>query len=250
MPYELFYWPSIQGRGEFIRLALEDAGADYIDVARSDAHGGVRAMQRLLAGEGLSGPAPFAPPFLRDGELVISQTANILAYLGPRIGLAPDGDPAKFHAAALQLTLADFASEAHDTHHPVGTALYYEDQKTEALRAATAFVTNRIPKFLGYFERVLDRNAAHARGVGCVGDAVTYVDLSLFQVVRGLRYAFPRAMRSLEPSWKRVIELHDRVADRPRLAAYLASPRRLPFNEHGIFRHYAELDVEPPPPSA
>lgn len=240
MEYELFYWPGIQGRGEFIRLALEDAGARYVDVARGPE--GVKAIARVLRGEGFEGPAPFAPPVLKHGPLVIAQVASILHYLAPRIGLAPDGEAAQQHALQLQLTVVDLVAEVHDTHHPVSTALYYEDQKPEARRRAASFVSQRLPKFLGYFERALARNG---EGEQLLGGALSYVDLSLFQVVEGLRYAFPRAMALAEAKAPKVVALRDRVAARPNIAAYLRSPRRLTFNESGIFRRYPELDLVP-----
>ena len=240
MDYELFYWPGIQGRGEFIRLALEDAGAPYVDVARGPE--GARAIARVLRGEGFEGAAPFAPPVLRHGSLVIAQVANILDYLGPRLGLAPPDEAGRRRALMLQLTLADLVAEVHDTHHPVGTGLYYEDQRPEARRRTAGFVGQRLAKYLGYMEGALARNGA---GAQLVGDAPGYVDLSLFQAVEGLRYAFPRAMAVVEPSVPRVVALRDRVAARPRVAAYLASPRRLAFNESGIFRRYPELDLAP-----
>ena len=227
MRYELYYWPSIQGRGEFVRLALEDAGAPYADVARTPA--GMKAMLRLVDSTTLKTP-PFAPPFLRAGELVIAQTANILLYLGPRLALAPKSEAGRLWVHQLQLTIADWLVQVHDVHHPIGSGLYYEDQKPEARRRAEGFRNNRLPKFLGYFERVLKK------------EKVSYAHLSLFQMVEGLRYAFPNTMKSLERRYPRVIELHDRVAARPRLAAYLASKRRIPFNRQGIFRHYPELD--------
>lgn len=237
MRYELYYWAGIQGRGEFVRLALEEAGADYVDVARADEG----AMLRLLNGDEVPRP-PFAPPFLRAGRLLIGQTANILSYLGPRLGLAPAAEAGRLWAHQLQLTIADFVDEAHDTHHPIASALYYDEQKPEAKRRAADFRTRRIPKYLGYFERVLERNP---QGHGhLVGDRLTYPDLSLFQIVAGLRYAFPHAMAMQQKSWPRVTALHDHVAAHPRLAAYLAAPRRIPFNEHGIFRRYPELDAE------
>lgn len=239
--YELYYWPSIQGRGELIRLALEDAGASYVDVARRSAAegGGVAAMQKLMK----STPSlePFAPPFLRSGDLVIAQTANILLYLGPRLGLAPSDEAGRLHANQLQLTIADIYGEVHDTHHPIATGLYYEDQKPEAVRRATSFVRERAPKFLGYLERVLTKNGGHHM----VGGASSYVDLSVFQVIEGLEYAFPRGMAALAPKIPHLRRLRDEVKARPRIAAYLASPRRLAFNENGIFRRYPELDVEP-----
>ena len=238
MAYELYYWPSIQGRGEFVRLALEEAGADYVDVARRS--GGVAAMQRLMDGSGAAHP-PFAPPFLKDGEVLIAQTANILLYLGRRHGLAPRDEAGRLWAHQLQLTIADVVDEAHDTHHPIASSLYYEDQKAEARRRAADFIANRIPKYLGYFERVLERNPRGERHL--IGRRVSYCDLSLFQLVAGLRYAFPRAMSRLEPRFARIVALHDRIAARPRVAAYLKSARRIPFNEQGIFRHYPELDA-------
>lgn len=237
MRYELYYWDGIQGRGEFVRLALEEAGADYVDVARGS--GGEGAMLRLLDGAEVEHP-PFAPPFLRAGELLIAQTANILFYLGPHLGLAPTDEAGRLWAHQLQLTVADLVDEAHDTHHPIASSLYYEDQRPEAKRRTSDFLKTRVPKYLGYFEKVLARNKAGDAHL--VGENLTYPDLSLFQVVAGLRYAFPRATARLEPNYPRVIALHDQVAARPRIAAYLASTRRLAFNEHGIFRHYPELD--------
>jgi glutathione S-transferase len=228
MKYELYYWPSIQGRGEFIRLALEDAGADYVDVARRPK--GMQAMTRVMESRALKTP-PFAPPFLRAGEVLIAQTALILHWLAPRLGLAPKSERARLWLHQKQLTISDWLVEVHDTHHPIGSGLYYEDQKTESLRRAADFRENRLPKFMDYFEH-LDR----ARNI-------TYVELSLFQMIEGLRYAFPRTMEALEPQYPNLIDLHDRVAARPRLALYLRSKRRIPFNAQGIFRCYPELDA-------
>ena len=238
MAYELYYWPSIQGRGEFVRLALEEAGAEYVDVARRT--GGVAAMQRLMD-EASAAYAPFAPPFLKDDDLLIAQTANILLYLGGRHGLAPRNEAARLWAHQLQLTIADVVDEAHDTHHPIASSLYYEDQKAEARRRSADFITNRIPKYFGYFERVIERNPQSDRHL--IGRRVSYCDLSLFQIVSGLRYAFPRAMSRLEPRFARIIALHDRIAVRPRITAYLKSARRIPFNEQGVFRYYPELEA-------
>jgi len=229
MKYELYYWPSIQGRGEFVRLALEDAGADYVDVARRPK--GMQAMEHAMESASVKRP-PFAPPFLRAGELLIAQTANILFYLGPRLGLAPKSEAARLWLHQLQLTIADWLVEAHDTHHPIGSGLYYEDQKEESLRRASDFRSERLPKFLGYFEKTLKNEKA-----------INYVHLSLFQMIEGLRYAFPRAMEQLEPEYPNLVTNHERVAARPRLAAYLASKRRIPFNQQGIFRRYPELDA-------
>jgi len=237
MRYELYYWASIQGRGEFVRLALEEAGAAYIDVARTK--GGDERMQALLANEGLACP-PFAPPFLKVGNRLIGQTANILLFLGERHGLAPKRDAGRLWTHQLQLTLADFVGEVHDVHHPIAASLYYEDQRREAKRRAADFIANRLPKFLGYFERVLVSNPSGAAHL--VGARMTYADLSLFQVVAGMQYAFPNAMARIARQIPRVSALHAHVAARPRIAAYLGSARRLPFNQQDLFRHYAELD--------
>lgn len=238
MRYELYYWPEIQGRGEFVRLALEDAGAEYVDVARLPKRGTL-ALMRVLENRSAEHP-PFAPPFLKAGKLVIAQTANILLFLGPRLGLVPKNEASRLWAHQLQLTIADWVAEVHDTHHPISGGLYYEEQKREAKRRAADFRDGRLPKFLDYFEQALERNA---KGNGyTLGKAVSYVDLSLFQMIAGLRYAFPRGMARLERKRPRLVALHDRVSARPRLAAYLSSRRRLPFNQQGIFRHYPELD--------
>ena len=238
MRYELYYWPTIQGRGEFVRLALAEAGADYVDVARSRKDGGVTAMMRLMESDAVKTPS-FAPPFLKAGKLIIGQTANILLYLGGRHKLAPANEAGRLWTHQLQLTLADLVAEAHDVHHPLGANFYYEDQKKESRHRAGDFIESRIPKFLRYFERVLEQNKSKEH---LVGRSVSYADLSMFQVVAGLNYAFPRAMLRLKDRYPRVFALHAAVARRPRIAAYLASDRRIPFNEEGIFRHYRELD--------
>jgi glutathione S-transferase len=240
--YELYYWPHIQGRGEFVRLALEEAGASYVDIARGsekDGHG-IPAVRRFLDDETARFP-PFAPPFLKAGDQIIGQTPNILFFLGPRIGLAPQDEAGRLWLHQLQLTVADFIKEAHDTHHPLGTSLYYEDQKAESLRRAREFIDLRMAKYLAYFERVLERNPDGPTGM--VGGTLTYADTSMFQVIEGLRYAFPRAMAKLETSYPKLLALHHSVGSRPRLRAYLASPRRIPFNEKGLFRRYPELDL-------
>ena len=236
MAYELYYWPGIQGRGEFVRLTLEEAGAAYVDVARER---GTGALMRLWDGKGIATPS-FAPPFLRHGKVLIGQTANILFYLGERHGLAPRAEAARLWTHQIQLTIADLVVEAHDTHHPLGGDFYYEDQKPEALRRAKMFRESRIPRFLEWFETILEHNPKGDRHL--VGARLSYADLSLFQVVAGLRYAFPKAMKSVEGGHPRLIALHDRVASLAQLRPYLASPRRIPFNEEGIFRHYPELD--------
>jgi glutathione S-transferase len=236
MRYELYYWPTIQGRGEFIRLALEEAGADYVDVARKGKRG-MAAVQKLLANPRVARP-PYAPPFLKAGNLIIAQTANILHYLGPRLELSPRDEAGRLWVHQLQLTISDLVVEIHDTHHPVSGWLYYEEQKEPAERRTADFWRHRVPKMLGYFERVLTQSA----GNYVAGRKLTYVDLSLFQIVEGLRYAFPRRMKRFEQRVPRLIALHDRVRKRPRIAAYLASERRIPFSQWGIYRYFKELD--------
>ena len=238
MRYELYYWPTIQGRGEFVRLALEEAGADYIDMARRSGKRGVPAMMKFIEGRGTARP-PFAPPFLKAGKLVIAQTANILLYLGARLNLAPRDEAGRLWVHQLQLTIADLVQEVHDTHHPIASSLYFEDQRPEARRRASDFVRNRAPKFLGYFERVIERNPA-GRG-WTVGNSLTYVDLSIAQIAAGLRYAFPRSAAGALRAHPRIAQLHDRVFARPRIKRYVKSVRRLAFNNDDLFRRYPEL---------
>lgn len=242
MAYELHYWPTIQGRGEFVRLALEAAGAPYIDVARgTEAAGqGVSAMLHCLHDSAVRHP-PFAPPFLKDGEMLLGQTSAILHYLAPKLKLVARSEQARLWTLQIQLTIADMVDEAHDTHHPVGSGLYYEDQKPEALRRAKEFCRERMPKFLLWFERIVVRNPTGSWHL--VGARLSYADLSLFQLVEGLRYAFPKAAHSALARTPGVVRLHDHVAALPSVAAYLRSERRIPFNEQGIFRRYPELDM-------
>jgi len=235
MRYQLYYWPEIQGRGEFVRLALEDAGASYDDVARKS--GGMDKMMAMMRSVREAHP-PFAPPFLKAGKIVIAQVANILFYFGPRLKLGPRDEAGRLWLHQLQLTVTDFVKEIHDTHHPVGAGFYYEDQKPEAKRYAESFLDERAPKYLGYFEAVLKKSG----GPFLLGRKLTYVDLSVFQLVEGLRYAFPKAMKGIERKLPGLLDVHGRVAKRPRIKAYLASPRRIAFNTMGIFRHYSELD--------
>ena len=239
MAYELYYWDGLQGRGEFVRLALEDAGAEYVDIARTP--NGTRAMMKLMNSK-TDAHIPFAPPFLKDGELIVSHVANILLYLGPKLGLAPNDENLRFVAHGLQLTITDMITEVHDTHHPLATDLYYEDQVDAAKIRTRNFLDQRVPKFIGYFERVLKQNP-HG-DTQMVGDSTSYVDLSIFQVVEGLHYAFPRAMKTFGKHYPLVAALHDAVLQRPNIAAYVDSERRIPFNESGIFRHYPELDQD------
>jgi glutathione S-transferase len=237
MRYELYYWPGIQGRGEFIRLALEAAGADYVDVARRPGKRGVPAMMKLIEGKRVAHP-PYAPPFLKVGKLLIAQTAEILFYLGPQLNLSPRDEAGRLWAHQLQLTIADLVTHIHDTHHPVSGWLYYEEQRPAARRRTQDFWRYRVPKMLGYFERVLKANG----GTYSVGRRLSYVDLSLFQIVEGLRYAFPRRMKRFEKKVPLLIALHDRVAKHARIKAYLASKRRIPFSQWGIYRYFKELD--------
>ena len=239
MSFELYYWDGLQGRGEFVRLALEEARADYIEVARGDeAKGqGTGAMLAVMKSKRESCP-PFAPPFLKAGKLVIAQAANILLYLGSRHGLAPKPEAGRLLVHQLQLTITDLVAEIHDTHHPLGPSLYYEDQRAAAKKRTEEFWNQRVPKYLGYFERTLKGSS----GSWLAGRRLTYVDLSLFQIVEGLRYAFPRRMKAFERKIPGLIDLHDRVAAKPNIKAYLSSDRRIAFNEDGIFRRYKELD--------
>jgi glutathione S-transferase len=237
MPYELYYWDGLQGRGEFVRLALEEAGADYVDVERGNSN----AMMKIL-GSKTEPHIPFAPPFLKDGDLIIPHVANILLYLAPKLGLAPKDEALRFVANGLQLTITDMVAEAHDTHHPLATTLYYEDQKDAAKVRSADFIKERIPKYLGYFERVLNRNPSGPEHA--VGNRLSYVDLSLFQLVEGLRYAFPRGTKNFAKHYPALMALHDAVAERPNIAAYVKSDRRIPFNTSGVFRHYPELDQD------
>jgi len=236
MPYELYYGNTNQGRGEFVRLALEEARAEYVDVTRESGPGmGPDAMRHLMQDPAVERPT-FAPPFLKDGALTIGQTANILQYLGPRLGLAPDSEGDRLWTHQLQLTIADLVMEIQHTHHPIAHGLYYEDQKAESIAYSKHFRAERIPKFLGYLERVLGGREF------LVGNRLTYVDLSLFQLIEGLRFAFPGTMKRIEPDYPGLVALHDRVAARPNIAAYLKSPRRLGWNDRGVFRYYPDLD--------
>lgn len=233
MRYQLYYWPSIQGRGEFVRLALEEACADYDDVGRKHGFGAI--AKKMRQGD----RSPFAPPFLQAGRQIVAQTANVLFFLGPRLGLAPRSETGRLWAHQLQLTVSDLVDEIHDTHHPISSSLYYEEQKKAAKQASELFLSDRLPAFLDYFDSVLNDSS----GNFITGRTLSYVDLSLFQIIDGLRYAFPNAMKQRESDWPGLVDLHGRVAARPNIAAYLESPRRIPFNEDGIFRHYPELDI-------
>ncbi|QNE32223.1 glutathione S-transferase [Sphingomonas sp. NBWT7] len=233
MTYRLWYWPDLQGRGEFIRLPLEAAGIAYEDCARD---AGAEALVEDM--EARTGRVPFAPPYLEADGIIIAQVANILLYLGERHGLAPSALADRLWINQLQLTIADLVAEVHNVHHPVDMMAYYDEQASEAARAAAQFRAERLPKFLAHFEAAAGANT----GDWLAGDRWSYADTSLFQVVAGLRYMFPRRMAAIEQDYPRLIALHDRVAALPGIAAYLASDRRIAFNEDGIFRHYPELD--------
>lgn len=234
MAYKLWYWSGIQGRGEFVRLPLEAGGIDYHDMALEAGDDALIADMKA-AGE----HAPFAPPYLETPDgLRIAQVANILTYLGERHHLAPSDLELRLWIQQLQLTVADAVAEAHDVHHPVAMGAYYDDQKEEAKRAAGQFREERAPKFLHYF----DAAATAHDGPFLIGQRWTYADMALFQLVEGLRYAFPRRMKSIEPDYPSLVALHDAVAGLHGIRSYLASGRRQAFNENGIFRHYPELD--------
>lgn len=237
--YELYYWPVLQGRGEFIRLIFEEAGARYKDVGRlpEEDGGGIKAIVKYYQGEHEGHPA-FAPPVLKVGDLVLAQMPNICLFLGRRLGLCPDDEAGSALANQLMLTVTDLVDEVHDTHHPLGPSLYFEDQEDEALQRSQQFLEHRLPRFLSYFQRVLRHNG----GEHLMGDRLCYVDLALFQVLTGVQYAFPNAYARLMGETPELERHREAVAARPRVAEYLASPRRLPFNEDGIFRHYGKLD--------
>lgn len=229
--YELYYWP-IQGRGEFARLVLEEAGAEYADMSRS--RDGMKRLQEILA-NGVPELLPFAPPILHADNIWLAQSAHIASFLGERLGLAPPEGPARHAARTVMLTIADLVDEVHDTHHPIATHEVYEKQKPAAKLRAQAFRDHRLPKFLRYLERNLERSSGD-----CFFDTLTYVDLAAFQIIAGLRFAFPNALA--KQNIPKLLALADRIAARPRIAAYLASDRRYPFGQHGIFRRYPELD--------
>ncbi|KAL3427778.1 glutathione s-transferase [Phlyctema vagabunda] len=245
-PYELIYWPGMPGRGEHVRLLFEEAGVPYSDAAKSD--DAIPLVTTQISASNLGdaeNPPPLAPPILKHGNLTLSQTSNILLYLGERFDLAgglPDG---KWRVNSLALTALDgLSNEAHDTHHPIASSLYYEDQKDEALRKAKDYRETRLPKFLAYFQRVLHGEASKG-GEWLYGGTFTYADLVLFQCLDGLKFAFPKALQRLEKGgeYDTVFKLYDSVKSRPKIKAYLESERRVEYSQ-GIYRHYPELDDE------
>jgi len=239
-PWRLYYWPTGPGRGEFVRLVFEEAQVPYIDVGRVEGFEKVREFV-FVREEGF--PVA-AAPVIQRGDIILSQTMNICLFLAEKYGLLPTGDTEYYLANQLALTLADFVQEIHDVHHPISISLYYEDQKTEAIKRAKFFCELRIPKFLAYLEKILESNLS-SQGKSLIGPSFSYVDLILFQVVSGLEYAFPRNIAKIKAKFLKVFQLKESVALRPNIAGYLTSSRRKPFVENGVFRHYDELDIVP-----
>ncbi|SMY24333.1 unnamed protein product [Zymoseptoria tritici ST99CH_1A5] len=248
--YEILYHPGIPGRGEFIRLAFEVTGTPYTDIANSQKDGYATVQKTCMnttstASEG-SNPPMFAPPALRipgagkNGEaLVIAQTSNILLYLSEKLSLLPEGDEnGKYFVNQLVLTALDLNNEIHDTHHPIGPSLYYEDQKDASLLKAKDVRENRIPKFLSYFERVLKGNGD---GKYLVGERVTTADVTVWQVLDGLQFAFPKEMAVRRKEFEALFKWYEGFKEEKGLKAYLGSERRLPYSQ-GVFRYYPELD--------
>lgn len=124
---------------------------------------------------------------------------------------------------------------------------YYEDQKTEALRFSKEFRKDRIPKFFGYFNKALKYNKAKgASGKYLVGDKLTYADTTLFHVIDGVSYAFPTRVEELKAEGAGFEELwafYEGIKAEENIKSYLESDRRLAY-KNGIFRYYAELDVD------
>lgn len=234
MSYDLWYWPGIPGRGEFVRLALEAAGVSYRDRARE---GGVETLVDDM--ERRSGIRPFAPPYLvTENDLCIGQTAHILTWLSDRHGFGSDDEPTALTLIQLQLDIADMVEEVHTTHHPIATSEYYKDQKDAAKARAVDFRANRIPKYLNHFEAALN---AHD-GPFVTGEKWSHVDTSLYQLLRGLKYAFPQSMDERKDEYPGLHACRDAIGKLQNIVSYAASDRALPFNEDGIFRRYPELD--------
>ncbi|OJD36217.1 glutathione s-transferase [Diplodia corticola] len=254
--YELLYHPGIPGRGEYIRLVLEAAGAPYSDVANEKGSAGYATVQALCCsatstGDDDGNPPVFAPPALRVAgagkggrALLVAQTPNILAYLAPRVGLAPADEADALHANQVVLTALDLSNETHDSHHPIAVSLYYEDQKEEAARRAVDFRENRIPKFFGYFERTLKGNEGLGKGKYLVGDKLSHADTTVWQVIDGLLFAFPKELQARKEEFPLIFEkFYPGIKEEKGLKEYLASDRRLKYSQ-GLFRHYPELDRE------
>lgn len=245
--YELIYWPSIPGRGEFIRLIFEEAGAPYSDVAKNPDEA-MKAVMDYGSAKNLgddTNPAVFAVPVLNHGDLTIHQTPTILQYLAPKFGLAPKEGHGVWHLNQIVLTILDgLSNEIHDTHHPLGTNLYYEDQKPEAKRRAKSFREERLPKYLRYVQRLLDSKTS-GDGPWLYGGGLTYADLVLFQALDGTKFAFPKSIEKLEKSgdYDGVFKLYQAVKERPNIKQYLESDRRAAYSD-GIYRYYPELEEE------
>ena len=232
MTLQLWYWPDIPGRGEFIRVALEAAEVEYADMAREK---GAEALLEDMASR--SGIAPLAPPYIIDGDLCLGQTAHILAVLADRYGFGAGELATDLQLIQLQLDVSDIVAEVHAVHHPISGALYYRDQMDAAYEAAQHFRETRIPKYLDHFEQALAVNC----GPCVLGDHWTHVDTSLFQLLEGLDYMFPSRMAELD--YPRLALCREAVMEIDGIDAYLGSERRLAFNEDGLFRHYPELDA-------
>tara|TARA_A100001391_G_scaffold7621_5_gene4898 strand:+ start:10017 stop:10736 length:720 start_codon:yes stop_codon:yes gene_type:complete len=239
MSYQLFYWPSIPGRGEFVRLFMEAAELEYEDVARTD---GADALVEDLHARGgeEGGIRPFAPPYLVDDDVVIGQTALILLYLSDKEGLGSGDLATDLKLMQVQMDIADLVEEIHGSHHPIAPSLYYADQMDAAFEKAADLRATRIPKYLIHFDNALAANG----GPFMLGDQWSHVDTSLFQLMEGLDYAFPNYMAQMQGTWANLEALQTAVPDIEGLAPYLASERRMEFNEDGLFRHYEELDEQ------
>lgn len=234
--YTLYYWPSIPGRGEFVRLVLEALGAPYRDVAREESVEEGSALVQKMRQQAPFARRHFAPPLLEGDGVVLSQTPVICSWLGERHGLIPDGEQARVEGRVWQATIADIVNEVHALHHPIATSLYFEDQREEARRATREFCEERLDTWLEHLEGGISEE-----GPFLFGATLSHVDCALFQLVRGLRYALPGPMQARHTNIPRLSALCEAVAAQDRIARYLESARCIPFNEDGIFRHYPEL---------
>jgi len=239
--YRLYYWPNLPGRGEFIRLVLEQAGAKYVDIARQPEAegGGMPPLMALRYGQGEGQPA-YAPPVLRAGDFWLAQTPAICDYLAAIHRLVPTEPQGRARALQVFLTIFDVLGEVHDTHHPISKARFYEDQKQAAKQNATSFLQDRLPNHMAYFDRVLSQ----AGGAYLLGHTLTYVDLAMYQLLLGLKHAFPKGASQVLTQTPGLSALFDKVAAQPRVAAFKASDRSVAFSNDGIFRNYPELDLD------
>ncbi|KAI0012376.1 glutathione S-transferase protein-like protein [Xylariaceae sp. FL0662B] len=244
-PYELIYYTGVPGRGEHVRLMFEEAGAPYEDTQFLSFDKARETVTHWLGAGGHGNPKYFAPPLFKHGDLVMSQTPNILLYLGPKLGLAGSREDDVYRVNALALTALDgLCNEVHDSHHPIAVMLPYEDQKEESLRRSQYWIKNRLLTHLEYWQKALvgDKETG---GPWLLGTTLTYADLVLFQCLDGTTYAFPNAMKQARESGKydRVFELWEAVKARPNIAAYLGSNRRQKYQDWGIYRHYPDNDL-------